>query len=236
MTQMPALRLLIVEDDMASLELMEEVFRSLKADVHGVAESGKAAELVNRQRFDGIFLDLEMPSMNGFDLARWIRNSTWNRSTPIIIVTGRDDHQTMKQVFASGATFYLQKPVDRQKLSALFRTVRGSMYEGRRRYVRVPLQADIMCTVDGRELRGVTWNISQGGILVDVDQLKPGQSVRLSFRLSPSATLIGATGSVVWVSEKRQGIRFEHLGPKHEKAIRDFIAEVEAEDAREKII
>jgi hypothetical protein len=38
------------------------------------------------------------------------------------------------------------------------------------------------------------------------------------------------------VGEKRQGIRFEHLGPKHEKAIRDFIAEVETEDAREKII
>lgn len=233
---MPALRLLIVEDDMASLELMEEVFRSLKADVHGVAESGKAAELVNRERFDGIFLDLEMPSMNGFDLARWIRNSTWNRSTPIIIVTGRDDRQTMKQVFASGATFYLQKPVDRQKLSTLFRTVRGSMYEGRRRYVRVPLHGDVMCMVDARELHGVTWNLSQGGIQVDVGHLKPGQSVRVSFRLSSSATLIDATGTVVWVGEKRQGIRFEHLGPKHEKAIRDFIAEVEAEDAREKII
>jgi CheY-like chemotaxis protein len=54
---MPALRLLIVEDDVASLELMEEVFTSLKANVHPVGESGKAAELVNKERFDGIFLD-----------------------------------------------------------------------------------------------------------------------------------------------------------------------------------
>ena len=46
---MPALRLLVVEDDLASLELMEEVFASLKADVRGVSESGKDAELVNRQ-------------------------------------------------------------------------------------------------------------------------------------------------------------------------------------------
>jgi CheY-like chemotaxis protein len=236
MTQMPALRLLIVEDDMASLELMEEVFRSLKANVHGVSESGKAAELVNKERFDGIFLDLEMPSMNGFDLARWIRNSTWNRSTPIIIVTGRDDRQTMQQVFASGATFYLQKPVDRQKLSTLFRTVRGSLYENRRRFVRVPLHGDVICLVDARPLHGVTWNLSQGGIQVDVGSLKPGQSVRLSFRLPQSGTLVEATGAVVWVGEKRQGIRFEHLGPKHEKAIRDFIAEVEAQEANEKVI
>ncbi len=229
---MPALRLLIVEDDAASLELMEEVFASLKADVRGMSESGKAAELVNKERFDGIFLDLEMPSMNGFDLARWIRNSSWNRSTPIIIVTGRDDRQTMKQVFASGATFYLQKPIDRQKLSTLFRTVRGFLYENRRRFVRVPLHVDVACVVEARQLQGVTWNLSHGGIQVDVGQLKPGDPVRLSFRLPSSATLVDTTGLVVWVGEKRQGIRFEHLNPKHEQAIRDFITEAEAQEMR----
>jgi CheY-like chemotaxis protein len=227
---MPALRLLIVEDDLASLELMEEVFVSLKADVRGVSESGKAAELVNRERFDGIFLDLEMPSMNGFDLARWIRNSSWNRSTPIIIVTGRDDRQTMKQVFASGATFYLQKPVDRQKLSTLFRTVRGSMYENRRRFVRVPLHTDVLCSTNSRQLQGMTWNLSQGGVQVDVGQLKIGEVVRVSFRLPASSTLIDATGTVMWGTDKRQGIKFEHLSQKNEQAIRGFITEVEAQD------
>ena len=228
---MPALRLLIVEDDPASLELMEEVFSSLKANVHGVSESGKAAELVNRQRFDGIFLDLEMPSMNGFDLARWIRNSSWNRSTPIIIVTGRDDRQTMKEVFASGATFYLQKPVDRAKLSNLFRTVRGTMYENRRRFVRVPLQTDVVCIAGSRKLRGVTWNLSQGGMSIDVGNIQPGESVHLSFRLPSSSILIDAVAAVVWAGEKRQGLRFENLGPKNEQAVRDYIAQVEAQDA-----
>jgi CheY-like chemotaxis protein len=227
---MPALRLLIVEDDLASLELMEEVFISLKADVHGISESGKAAELVNKQRFDGIFLDLEMPSMNGFDLARWIRNSSWNRSTPIIIVTGCDDRQTMKQVFASGATFYLQKPVDRQKLSNLFRTVRGTMYENRRRFVRVPLHTDVVCSIDARQLKGVTWNLSQGGMQVDVGPLRAGQIARASFCLPSSAIRIDATVSVVWSSEKRQGLKFEHVTSKHEQAVRDFIMQVETQD------
>jgi len=228
---MSTLKLLIVEDDLASLELMEEVFLSLKATVHGVNESSKAAELVNRERFDGIFLDLEMPSMNGFDLARWIRNSSWNRSTPIIIVTGRDDRQTMRQVFASGATFFLQKPVDRHKLTNLFRTVRGSLFEHRRRFARVPLQADVLCTVGSRQARGVTWNLSQGGMQVEAEGLKPGQTVRVSFRLPSSGTLVDATGAVVWVGEKRQGIQFEHINPKHTQAIRDFIAEVENLDS-----
>ena len=70
---MATLKLLVVEDDLASLELMTEVFTSLKAEVRPVSDSEKAADMVNREKFDGIFLDLEMPKVNGFDLARRIR-------------------------------------------------------------------------------------------------------------------------------------------------------------------
>ena len=125
---MQPLKLLVVEDDIPSLELMTEVFTSLKAAVRPISESEKAVAMVNQERFDGIFLDLEMPNLNGFDLARLVRKSSWNKSTPIIIVTGRDDRQTMQDAFAIGATFFLQKPVDRQKLSALFRTVSGGCW------------------------------------------------------------------------------------------------------------
>ncbi|MGA9390141.1 MAG: response regulator, partial [Candidatus Sulfotelmatobacter sp.] len=143
---MTPLKLLIVEDDLASLELMAEVFTSLKAEVRPVSDSEKAVGIVNQEKFDGIFLDLEMPNLNGFDLARLIRESSWNKSTPIIIVTGRDERQTMQEAFAIGATFFLQKPVDRQKLSILFRTVTAGMLETRRRYTRVPLQTEVLCT------------------------------------------------------------------------------------------
>src|SRR5580693_1264327 len=101
---MSSLKLLVVEDDLPSLELMDEVFTSLKADVHPISDGDRAADLVNQERYDGIFLDLEMPHMHGFDLARRIRESSWNKSTPIVIVTGRDDRSTMQKVFAIGAT------------------------------------------------------------------------------------------------------------------------------------
>lgn len=150
---MQELKLLVVEDDAASLELMTEVFRSLKAEVHPVSDSQEAARRVNQEKFDGIFLDLEMPNLNGFDLARGIRKASWNKLTPIIIVTGRDERETMQEAFAVGATFFLQKPLDRQKLSRLFRTVRGGMLENRRRYTRVPLQTDVTCAVGSRTMK-----------------------------------------------------------------------------------
>ena len=226
---MTPLKLLVVEDDSASLELMAEVFTSLKAEVRAVSDSEKAVGMVNQEKFDGIFLDLEMPKLNGFDLARLIRKSSWNKSTPIIIVTGRDERDTMQQAFSLGATFFLQKPVDRQKLSVLFRTVSGGMVENRRRYIRVPLQTEVTCTVGSRTIRGMTWNLGHGGMQVEVGDLQPKDKVRLSFRLPVSGVSLEAGGTVVWAKEDRQGIQFTTLSAPVQESIRRYIAEVEKE-------
>jgi len=206
---------------------MSEVFTSLGAAVRPVSDSQKAASLVNQERFDGVFLDLGMPNLNGFDLARRIRESSWNKSTPIVIVTGRDQRDTMHEAFSSGATFFLQKPVDKQKLSMLFRTVRGGMLENRRRSARVPIQADVVCQVGDRALRGVTWNLSQGGMQVEVGDLQPRDTVRLSFRLPVSGLSLEAAGTVVWTKQTRQGIQFANVSRQNEESIRKFIAEVD---------
>ncbi len=225
--RMASLKLLVVEDDIPSLELMTEVFTSLQAEVRPISDSEQAALLVNQERFDGIFLDLEMPHLHGFDLARLIRKSSWNKSTPIIIVTGRDDRQTMQTAFTLGATFFIQKPIDRQKLGSLFRTVRGGLFENRRRHIRVPLQTEVSCSVGSRKIQGVTWNLSQGGIQVETGNLRTGEIVGLSFRLPVSDVTIEVAGTVVWAKEKRQGIQFTEVNTQTEQAIREFIAAVE---------
>lgn len=224
---MQPLKVLVVEDNIPSLELMTEVFVSLKAEVRPISDSEKAVAMVNQEKFDGIFLDLEMPNLNGFDLARLIRKSSWNKSTPIIIVTGRDERQTMQEAFAIGATFFLQKPVDRQKLSILFRTVSGGMLDNRRKNTRVPIQADVACTVGSRTVRGTSWNLSQGGMQVEVSGLRPKDTIRVSFKLPVSGVVIDASGVVVWGKENRQGIQFTNLSAQSQQSIRHFIAEVE---------
>ncbi len=224
---MQPLKLLVVEDNIPSLELMTEVFMSLKAEVRPISDSQKAVAMINQEKFDGIFLDLEMPNLNGFDLARLIRKSSWNKSTPIVIVTGRDERQTMQDAFAIGATFFLQKPVDRQKLGALFRTVSGGMLENRRKSARVPIQAEVTCTAGSRTVRGMSWNLSQGGMQVEVGGLMPKDAVRLSFQLPVSGVVIDAAGVVVWAKENRQGIQFTSVGAQSQQSIRQFMVEVE---------
>jgi DNA-binding response OmpR family regulator len=224
---MALVKLLLVEDDIASLELMTEVFSALEAEVHPTSDSENAARIVNLEKFDGIFLDLEMPKLNGFELAQRVRQSSWNKLTPIVIVTGRDEQETMKRAFTMGGTFFLQKPVDRHKLSSLFRIVRGSMLESRRRSARVPMQTEITCEAGARTVRGRTWNLSLGGMQLEADELKPGDAMRVSFRLPSSAVAIEALGTVVWVKAERQGIQFTSLSTKNEQEIRRFIVQDE---------
>lgn len=223
---MPSLKLLVVEDDGASLELMNEVFTSLKTEVCAVGESERAAALINRQRFDGIFLDLSMPTPDGFQLAQLIRKSPSNKTTPIVIVTGLDDKQTMQQAFSLGATFFLQKPIDRQKLTRLFLTVRGGMLDNRRKYIRVPLTTAVALNIGSKTARGQSWNLSEGGMLVEAEGLRPKMSVRLSFHLPASDVDIEAEGVVVWAQQNRQGIQFTSVSSRDEQSIKKFIATV----------
>jgi CheY-like chemotaxis protein len=224
---MASLKLLVVEDDAPGLELMAEVFTSLQAEVRPVDNSETAAALVDREKVDGIFLDLEMPRLHGFDLTHRIRESSWNKSTPIIVVSGRSDRQTMRESFSVGASYFLQKPVDREKLSRLLRTVRGGMLQNRRRSARVSLHTELMCGIGMRTIRGMSWNLSQTGMQVEVFGLEPGNVVQLSFRLPPSRENIDATGVVAWVGENRQGIQFKKMSAHNQELIRNFIGELE---------
>ena len=223
---MTNLKLLIVEDDQASLELMTEVFTSLKAEVLPVSEGRQAAALVNTEKFDGILMDLQMPDMHGFELAQRVRESAWNKATPIIIVTGYDSRNAMQQAFATGATFFLQKPVDRQKLTGLFRTVRGALLDNRRKYTRIPFQTQVACQTESRSTRGLTWNLSLGGIQIANPALRKGEQVQLSFALPGTSIVIDALGEVQWAEEDRRGIRFVRLSQRDENEIKKLIAQV----------
>jgi DNA-binding response OmpR family regulator len=221
---MDNLNLLLVEDDIPSLEMMTEVFASLNAEVRPVSDSEQAATLVNKERFDGIFLDLEMPKIHGLDLARRVRMSSWNKSTPIVVVTGRDDKEAMQEAFATGATYFLHKPIDRQRLSKLLRTVKGGMFQSRRRYSRIPFESEVTYVKNGATLKAKSLNLSHGGLQLDKANLKQGEMIRLSFQMPENGPQIEAIGTVVWTDGVRQGIQFTRMNSQHEAVLNEFIA------------
>ena len=94
------------------------------------------------------------------------------------------------------------------------------MLQDQREHLRVPIRAQVTCIADTRTLRCATWNISQGGIQVETPELRKKANVQLTFRLPHSDTIIEAMGAVVWVSGKRNRIKFKQVGTRSQDLIR----------------
>jgi c-di-GMP-binding flagellar brake protein YcgR len=99
------------------------------------------------------------------------------------------------------------------------------MLENRRKYSRVPMKAQVTCIIDSRTMRGVSWNLGEGGMQVEVSGLQPKEAVQLSFRLPASGLAIDAVGVVIWGDEKRHGIRFTYIGAQSQQSIHEYITE-----------
>jgi len=113
--------ILIVDDlpknQMVYLSILEELGQNLVT-----ARSGEdALKQVLRQEFAVILLDVNMPGMNGFEIATLIRSRRKSAHTPIIFLTAFTDELRMAQGYASGAVDYLPTPIVPEILKAKVR-------------------------------------------------------------------------------------------------------------------
>ncbi len=221
-----ALKVLIVDDDVPTLEFIVEVLTSLGLEAQPVSDSLEAATLIHQEKFDGIFLDLMMPVIDGIELTRQIRQSSRNKRSPIVIVTARDDKQAMAETFKAGAMFFLHKPVNKARLTGLLNSTYGTMLKERRRFPRIPLRTGVACQVASRSIWGVSYNLGHTGIIFQGDGfLKPGQKVRLTFSLPDQKPAMEVEGIVARVdARQRVGVYFTQIATKDHQHIKDFVA------------
>jgi two-component system chemotaxis response regulator CheY len=220
------LRVLVVEDDQLCLELIGQIVAAADIDVLGLRDAWEAAAIIEKEKFDGIFLDLTMPGLDGLELARRIRASAHNRTTPIVVVSGRTERATMKEAFAAGAHFFLSKPLDSAKVRNLLNTTYGSMLRERRRNRRVPLCVEIACRAESGSFTGMTAEIGEESLVFRLEEsLHPGELLRLTFRLPNSRSPIEASGIVIRTDkEHRIGCQFRRLGDMESQAVKDFVS------------
>jgi DNA-binding response OmpR family regulator len=109
--------ILIVDDEDQNRKLLD-VF--IKADGHTTifatdGESGVKAAVQYKPNL--ILLDLMMPDMDGFDVARLLKSNIETKAIPIIVVTSLDDVASRRRMSMSGVDEFITKPMDRQELS-----------------------------------------------------------------------------------------------------------------------
>lgn len=107
-------RVLIAEDGASTRKLLDAILRRAGADVVTCEDGQLAFELALEQRFDAIVLDMLMPELDGYTVARLLRARGCR--TPIIALTANAMGGDRERCIASGCDDYLSKPIDRERL------------------------------------------------------------------------------------------------------------------------
>jgi signal transduction histidine kinase/DNA-binding response OmpR family regulator len=104
---------LLVDDNPSNLLALEAVLAPLKVRTVQARSGAEALEHVARGPFAVALIDVQMPTMDGFELTRRIRATEHGRELPVVFVTAiYRDEQYVKRGYASGAADYITKPYD----------------------------------------------------------------------------------------------------------------------------
>ena len=131
----PLRTILIVEDESDDAELLGYAFEkagvlnprlTLDNGDDAAAYIGGAAVYADRQRFPLpglVLLDLKLPRRSGFEVLQSIRDNPSTRHIPVVVLTSSDQPEDIMRAYTAGANSYLVKPVTRDALLALVRTL-----------------------------------------------------------------------------------------------------------------
>lgn len=109
--------ILIVDDDPAFRKMLIMMLREANFDFLE-AENGKECllKLSRHLDIDLVLVDIDMPQMNGIQLAGVIRNQEMYSKIPLIMVTAKSDQKSIVAAIKAGAQDYVVKPVNKENL------------------------------------------------------------------------------------------------------------------------
>jgi CheY-like chemotaxis protein len=94
-----------------------------------VAHSGRQAlDLCEKENPEAVILDIGMPDMNGYEVARGIRAQAWGRETFLLAITGWGQKNDKERAKSAGFDHHLTKPVDAEQVEQLLATFLNSRH------------------------------------------------------------------------------------------------------------
>ncbi len=122
-------RILLVEDDNSLGYLLSEYLKMKDFEVQWVKNGKLALDVIKRDYFDLMILDVMMPEMDGFTLAKEIQKDF--PDTPFIFLTSRSLKIDVLKGFSLGAIDYLKKPIDEEELVVRLNTLLNTIGQSR---------------------------------------------------------------------------------------------------------
>lgn len=108
---------LIVDDDITVRLLVRRCLEKVGFVVEEASDGEKALSSFENLHPDIVLLDVRMPGMDGFEVCEEIRKLPEGNLTPVLMVTGLDDMESINRAYEAGATDFITKSVNWEVLS-----------------------------------------------------------------------------------------------------------------------
>lgn len=111
-TQLHGAKILLVEDNEINQELMLELLAANEIMVETAKDGQEALDLLDREDFDGVLMDCQMPVMDGYEATRHIREQDKYNNLPILALTANAMKGDREKVLAAGMNDHIPKPIN----------------------------------------------------------------------------------------------------------------------------
>lgn len=227
-------KVLLVDDVQLILELEKAFLKGLPVDILVAHNGAEALEVVKREHPDLIYLDLNMPVMDGPTCCRALKANPLTKGIPVIMVTtaGREQDQILCR--SAGCDDYVTKPINNK---IFLEKGRNCLADFERRKRRYSYTTDVQFLEHGEPRYGMITDISKGGLFIAVpNDVMPDDPIDLSFSLPHGGNniLVAARGRVAWENRTDSlkkpgypagvGVEFTDIDPSIVTMIEDFFA------------
>lgn len=214
---------LIVDDDEAVRTTLFKVIRSNGLQAELTASGEEALQMVRKQHYDLILLDVNMHGMDGFTVVQHLRNS--GIKTPIIIVSGRKEDYDTLYGLDIGADDYVTKPFNPiilgAKVKALIRRSKGSVAGAEPVITAGPFQynsSTLRFYKNGTEiLLSSKENAIMKLFMDNVNRIFPKDML---YNLIWGANIVDENAIMVYINRLRQKIEDDPTKPKYIQTVR----------------
>ena len=125
-SELAELRVLVVDDSPLARKHITRVLTNLGIEAITEAENGReAVNLLDRNFFDMVFTDYNMPEMDGEELIRYIRENSMQRDIPVLMVTSEESGSRLAAVQQAGVSGICDKPFDVDTVMQMIRDIRS---------------------------------------------------------------------------------------------------------------
>ncbi len=119
------IRILVVDDYPHAAEYLAGRLKRLGHEVQTATDGRQALESAERFRPEVIFLDIEMPELNGYEVAKRIREQPWGRHVLLVALTGIGTEEDRQRSREAGFDEHIMKPAVPENIRSVLNSDRG---------------------------------------------------------------------------------------------------------------